>query len=146
MLCRPEGPIPARIMLVGEAPGFDEERTGYPFQGVSGQELNRMLGEAGITRSECFITNVCRIRPKDNDLNHFIAKAKKDVTAQHVAFRGRECLRPVIDGASLLRKEIEMVKPNIIVALGNTPLWCLTGNTGITKWRGSMLYTSDTAP
>lgn len=140
MLCRPEGPIPARIMLVGEAPGFDEERLGRPFQGTSGQELNRMLGEAGITRSECFITNVCRERPANNDLNLFIAKAKKDVTPQHREFKGKWCLPPVIDGCTLLAKEIQMVKPNVIVALGNTPLWALTGISGITKWRGSMLY------
>src|SRR5271165_4707720 len=143
MICRPEGPIPARIMLIGEAPGYDEERLGLPFQGASGQELNRMLGEAGITRSECFVTNVVRQRPPNNDLSHFIAKAKKDVTSQHVRFRGRECLRPVIDGAELLRKEISLVQPQVIVALGNTPLWCLTGLQGITKWRGSMLYTSE---
>jgi uracil-DNA glycosylase len=143
MICRPEGPIPSRIMLVGEAPGYEEEQKGLPFQGASGQELNRMLGEAGITRNECFITNVCRLRPPNNDLSHFIAKAKKDVTSQHIQLRGRSVLKPVYDGVELLRKEIEMVKPNIIVALGATPLWALTGVNGITKWRGSMLYSSD---
>jgi uracil-DNA glycosylase/DNA polymerase I-like protein with 3'-5' exonuclease and polymerase domains len=130
-------------MLVGEAPGYDEERTGKPFQGVSGQELNRMLGEAGITRSECFVTNVCRQRPPDNNLDHFIAKAKTNVTPHHVLYRGKWCLPPVIDGISLLDKEISMVKPNIIVALGNTALWALTGISSVTKWRGSMLYTSE---
>src|ERR1700674_2494987 len=109
MLCRPEGPIPARIMLVGEAPGYEEEQKGLPFQGASGQELNRMLGEAGITRSECFITNVCRQRPPNNDLNLFIAKAKKDVTPKHYLIRGRHVLEPVRAGIELLRKEIEMV-------------------------------------
>lgn len=144
MICRPEGPIPARIMLVGEAPGYDEERIGRPFQGASGQELNRMLGEAGITRSECFVTNVCRQRPANNDLNLFIAKAKKDVTPSHREYRGKFVLPPVSDGISLLEKEIQMVQPNVVVALGATPLWALTGLQGITKWRGSMLY-ADTA-
>lgn len=142
MLCRPEGPIPARIMLVGEAPGYEEERLGRPFQGTSGIELNKMLGEAGITRSECFITNVCRERPADNDLNLFIAKSKKEITNAHREHKGKWCLPPVIQGIELLSKEISMVQPNIIVALGNTPLWALTGITGITKWRGSMLHTS----
>lgn len=143
MICKPEGPIPARMMLVGEAPGYEEEQKGLPFQGASGQELNRMLHEAGITRSEVFLTNVCRLRPPNNDLSHFIAKAKKDVTAQHIQLRGRSVLKPVYDGVELLRKEIAMVQPNIIVALGATPLWALTGVNGITKWRGSMLYSSD---
>jgi DNA polymerase len=146
MICRPEGPIPANLMIVGEAPGYNEERLGRPFQGVSGQELNKMLGEAGISRSECFITNVVRERPLGNDINHFIAKAKKDVTAKHHLLRGRYVLEPVRTGVELLRKEIEMVKPQVIVALGNTSLWALTGISGITKWRGSMLYSSDLGP
>jgi uracil-DNA glycosylase len=142
MICRPEGPIPSRLMIVGEAPGYDEERLGLPFQGVSGQELNRMLGEAGISRSEAFITNVCRVRPQDNDITRFIAKSKKEITSAHREFRGKWCLPPVIEGAQLLAKEISMVQPNVIIALGNTPLWALTGISGITKWRGSMLYTA----
>jgi DNA polymerase len=102
-----------------------------------------MLSEAGISRSEVFLTNVCRVRPESNDLTKFIAKAKKDVTPKHHHVRGRYVLEPVRAGIELLRKEIEMVKPSIIVALGNTPLWALTGISGITKWRGSMLHTSD---
>jgi uracil-DNA glycosylase/DNA polymerase I-like protein with 3'-5' exonuclease and polymerase domains len=142
VLCRPEGPIPSRIMIVGEAPGYEEEQSGRPFQGASGIELNKMLGEAGITRNECFITNVVRQRPPGNDLNLFIAKAKKDVTPLHRELKARWILPPVSEGISLLAKEISMVKPNVIVALGNTALWALTGIQGITKWRGSMLYST----
>lgn len=136
---RPDGPVPAQIMIVGEAPGADEERTGIPFSGVSGQELNKMLGEAGISRSECFVTNVCRERPPQNDITKFIAQSKKDTTASHRLLKGKFCLLPIHTGYALLQREIEMVKPNIIIALGNIPLWALTGLWGITKWRGSML-------
>ena len=62
------GPIPARAMIVGEAPGVDEEREGQPFVGVSGRELDRMLSEAGLPRGACFVTNVCRVRPPRNSL------------------------------------------------------------------------------
>src|SRR6266850_3125889 len=141
-MVRPDGPIPARIMLVGEAPGAQEEAEGIPFVGESGKELNRMLQEAGITRSECFVTNVCRVRPPGNDINHFIAKAKKDRTDAHKELIGRWVLPCIVEGITLLNKEISMVQPNIIVALGNTPLWALTGLSGITRWRGSMLYSS----
>ena len=79
MICRPEGPLSAQIMIVGEAPGHEEDRLGLPFQGESGKELNRMLADAGIARSECFLTNVVRSRPPNNDLNNFIAKAKRTV-------------------------------------------------------------------
>jgi DNA polymerase len=136
-------------MIVGEAPGVEEDRIGLPFQGTSGQELNRMLSEAGIARNECFLTNVCRVRPANNDINLFFAKYTKDrkyVTPNHKLFRNRYCLPPIIDGCNLLYSEIQMVKPQVIIALGNTPLWALTGITGITKWRGSMLYSSDAGP
>lgn len=148
MLCRPEGPIPANIMIVGEAPGFEEERAGVPFQGESGKELNRMLGNAGISRAECFITNVCRERPFQNDINQFILPTKgkkpKGLTSAHTLVKGKYVLKPIREGVELLRKEIEAVKPSIIIALGNTPLWALTGSwKPITKWRGSMLHTSE---
>src|ERR1700758_2244014 len=140
MIVRPDGPIPARCMIVGEAPGADEERQGIPFVGASGMELNKMLGEAGIGRNECFLTNVCRTRPPSNDINQYFAQSKKARTSAHSELYGRWVTREIVDGVNLLHKEIEAVNPNIIVALGNTPLWALTGKSGITKWRGSMLY------
>ena len=140
MICRPEGSLSAQIMIVGEAPGSEEDRVGLPFQGASGTELNRMLHDAGIMRSECFITNVIRERPPNNDLNFLIAKAKKDRTHVHRELLGKWCLPPVHIGYALLLREIEMVKPKVIIALGGTALWALTGISGITKWRGSMLY------
>jgi len=142
---RPDGPIPAKIMVVGEAPGADEERVGTPFVGASGHELDRMLHEAGISRSECFVTNVARERPFNNDIGNFIAKSKKERSHEHMELRDKFVKRPIIDGYRLLLSEISMVKPNIIVALGNVSLWALTGIWGITKWRGSMLHT-DTDP
>lgn len=136
----PDGPIPARIMLVGEAPGAEEELRGRPFVGASGAELDRMLHDAGIARSECFVTNVCRVRPPNNDLNNFIAKAKKDRTPAHVKVRDKWVTKEIVEGLNLLYLELETVRPNVVVALGNTSLWALTGITGITKWRGSMLH------
>ena len=127
-------------MLVGEAPGADEEALGEPFVGYSGQELNRMLHEAGISRSECFVTNVARERPLGNDISHFIAMTKKDRTPDHMLLLDRYVKRPIVEGYNLLQKEIQMVNPNIIIAFGNTPMWALTGLWGIMKWRGSMLY------
>jgi len=61
-----EGPIPARIMLIGEAPGANEDREGRPFVGKAGQELDRMLEFAGLDRSQIYITNLVKYRPPDN--------------------------------------------------------------------------------
>jgi uracil-DNA glycosylase len=131
-------------MIVGEAPGADEERQGIPFVGVSGMELNRMLGEVGIGRNECFLTNVVRVRPPNNDINCYFAKAKKHRTSAHTEIKGKWVTKEVVDGIGLLQKEIDAVKPNVIIGLGNVPLWALSGKTGITKWRGSMLYFDNT--
>lgn len=135
----PSGPCPARVMIVGEAPGEHEERTGTPFVGASGQELDRMLQEAGILRSTCFVTNVVRRRPPGNDISLFFAQRKSDITLQHIFYNGKHCLPVVMEGVELLKREIEMCQPDVIIALGNTALWALTGNWGITKWRGSEL-------
>lgn len=126
-------------MLVGEAPGEEEERHGKPFVGRSGEELNRMLHEAGINRSDCFVTNVCRQRPPNNDITLFIPEVKKDVTPDMVLMRDRYVKPIVVEGYKTLLKEIDLVKPNLIIAFGNTPLWALTGQKGITDWRGSVL-------
>lgn len=139
MQIRPIGPAPARIMIVGEAPGDSEIREGVPFVGASGIELSKMLQEAGILRGACFVTNVIRIKPPGNDISTFIADRKKDITSQHALVRDKMCLAPVWEGISLLEREIEMVQPNVIIALGNVAMWALTGQWGVTTWRSSLL-------
>lgn len=127
-------------MLVGEAPGEAEERLGVPFVGTSGMELDRMLHEAGILRSECFVTNVCRVRPPKNDISlWFNLKGKAKSQTQCENYRGLWMTPAVREGAQLLDKEIELVKPQLIIPFGNTALWAITGRLGITKWRGSEL-------
>jgi uracil-DNA glycosylase len=141
MSVRPSGPLDAKIMIVGEAPGENEIQTGIPFSGASGMELNRMLAEVGLSRGEVFVTNVCRERPRNNDISNFIALKKKDVTINHVPLRDKMVLPVVREGYKLLKWEIEQVKPNIIIACGNVSMWALTGKWGITDWRGSELWT-----
>jgi uracil-DNA glycosylase len=126
-------------MIVGEAPGQEEERTGSPFMGASGNELTKMLAEAGINRNECFITNLIRIRPPNNDLSSFIAFKKKDITPAHIPLRDKMVLHCVREGYDLLLKEVEMVDPVLIICLGNAAMWALTGKWGITEWRGSVM-------
>lgn len=139
MQITPTGPAPARIMIVGEAPGEQEVAQGVPFVGSSGQELSRMLNEVGISRNQCFITNVVRVRPPGNDITKFIPTKKSEVTPQHGLVRDKMCLAPVWEGLELLKREIELVRPNVIIAFGNVSLWALTGKWGITSWRSSLL-------
>jgi uracil-DNA glycosylase len=60
------GPVPARIMLVGEAPGREEDNSGKPFVGRAGRLLDAALEEAELMRSEVFITSVIKCRPPEN--------------------------------------------------------------------------------
>lgn len=137
-----DGPIPAKVMIVGESWGDHEERTGLPFQGSSGQELNRMLHEAGIMRSECYTTNVVNARPPYNDIERWVTAKRKDIQPDMAKMRDRWASPIVFEGLSRLLKEIHEVQPNIIIALGNVAMWALTGNWGVTKWRGSQLTCS----
>jgi DNA polymerase I-like protein with 3'-5' exonuclease and polymerase domains/uracil-DNA glycosylase len=133
-----EGPQPAKILIVGEAPGKTDEQKIRPFSGDAGGELTRMLNEAGILRSETRITNVCKYRPPQDKLELWWSTKKKSVPGL-VWYEGQQFDPRVIEGIEELYAEIEATNPNVIVPLGNLALWACTGNTGITKWRGSSL-------
>ncbi len=135
-----EGNPTARLMLVGEAYGATEERTGVPFSGASGDELGKQLHAAGLTRNQCYITNVVNARPPNNDLTQWVPMRKSDLTSDMLPFRGKFVKPIFLSGFQQLLREIHLVKPNVIVALGNAALWALCGFSGITKWRGSQLY------
>lgn len=119
------GPPDARILIVGEAPGEQEDKEGQPFVGTAGRMLDTMLREAGTDRAECYITNVVNQRPPANNFEVFYDDAGKPT----------ELLRRNIER---LHAEIAAVNPNIVVCLGNEALQAVTGKRGITKWRGSM--------
>jgi DNA polymerase I-like protein with 3'-5' exonuclease and polymerase domains/uracil-DNA glycosylase len=126
-------------MIVGEAPGENEVSRNTPFVGASGQELDRMLHEARITRSECFLTNVCRERPPKNDISEWLHDTKKGHPVGWPIVEGR-CVHPhIAAGMAMLKREVELVKPAVIIAVGNLALWALAGEKGILSWRGSQL-------
>lgn len=111
-------------MIVGEAPGAREDAIGKPFQGGSGQLLDQMLNKVGILRRDCFITNVCHLRPPGNDFKWFYRKSN----ALHF-----------VSGVLQLKDDIEQIKPNLVLGLGGAALRVLTGKSGITDWRGSLM-------
>lgn len=136
--CPPSGDYSAKVMIVGEAPGRDEIARLEPFVGASGAEMTRMIHQVGIFRSECFITNVCKYRPPRNAISQWFypkTRAPKD----SVNFEGRYINGRIYEGIKELEDEITRVNPRLIIAFGNTPLLALTGEYGITKWRGSGL-------
>lgn len=136
---RPTGPIPAKIAIVGEAPGAEEERIGEPFIGASGRLLTDVLHSVGLMRASCFITNVCNHRPPKNDISEWFSDNKNSPDPAWKFVRGKWVHPHIAAGLTLLRKQLESVQPDLIIALGGTALWALTPHTGILKWRGSRL-------
>lgn len=149
MRCQPWVPRGnPKVVGVGEAPGREEEKLGLPFVGYSGQELDRMLVEAGLSRSSLCLTNVFLDRPPENNLN-FWSVSKAEAWDYAKALGWKYTFPPIAQGKYILphlcwellrlRQEIISWKPNLVVAFGNTPLWALCGVTGIGKYRGTVL-------
>ena len=112
-----EGNERARLMFVGEAPGADEDASGRPFVGRAGQLLNKIIEAIGLKRDDVFIGNVNRCRPQNN----------RTPTSAEAAV-----CKP------FLLREIAIVRPEVIVVLGNTAMHnLLDTKVGITKVRGT---------
>jgi len=130
-------------MIVGEVWGFDDERLHEPFSGTAGTTLNKMLQDAGILRTQCYVTNVVNAKPLGGDLAHWVKRKKKEVKSTDVPYRDGWVDPIVLLGIENLKTEIAVVKPNIIIALGSLALWALCGHWGAAKWRGSQLVSDD---
>jgi uracil-DNA glycosylase family 4 len=102
-----EGPIGATVAIVGEAPGEQEDRAGKPFVGRAGKLLNELLEEAGIDRSEVYVTNIVKVRPT----------TEKDGRVKNRPPRVGE----VGEGVEILVPELRAIGPDVLVLLGNTP-------------------------
>jgi uracil-DNA glycosylase family 4 len=114
----------ATLMIVGEAPGAREDETHQAFVGAAGQLLSAELERVGLQREQFYITNVAKCRPPDN--------------------RTPERAEAKICAATYLSREIQAVRPDWILLLGNTALQGVGGKSGITKHRGTVLSTGTT--
>lgn len=133
------GPIDAKVVLVGEAPGDVEMQRGKPFVGPSGYQLDRMLADAGLNRADVLVTNVCNYQPPGNDINLFFHTAKEAKLLQRQPFNGRYPNAQLTEGIHDLHTLLGAHERNVVVPMGNAPLWALSGEEGILKWRGSVL-------
>jgi len=112
----------AEIMLVGEAPGYEEERQGEPFVGPAGQKLNDILKAMGLAREQVYISNIVKFRP-----------AMPGQTTNNRA----PSVEEMASCLPFIRSEIEIVRPKCIVALGGTAATGLLGSAdAVAKLRG----------
>ena len=111
-----DGNAQAKIMIIGEAPGKDEDRMGVPFVGSAGQLLDQMLASVGLDRQSVYITNIMPWRPPGN----------RTPTEEEI-----EMMRPFVE------KHVQLVAPDVILALGGTSAkMLLQTQDGIMKLRG----------
>ena len=116
-----EGPSDARVLIVGEAPGKNEDEQGRPFVGAAGKYLDELLGYAGLDRSEVFIANVLKCRPPGN----------RDPRPEEI----EQC-------ADFLRGQTRCIDPEFIVTLGNfSTKFILKTEVGITRLHGQLYRT-----
>jgi uracil-DNA glycosylase family 4 len=109
-------PRGARLLLVGEAPGTDEDASGLPFVGKAGQLLDRVLGEVGLDRAEVAVANTLKCRPPGNRL---------PARAELARCRG------------WLERQVELVRPALVVSLGLTATrWWLGRSVALGAARG----------
>lgn len=130
-----------KIALVGEAWGEQERIMQRPFIGSSGQELDRMLREAGIERSECLVTNCFNLQPPGNKIEA-LCIGKRELPSGYdlpPLQRGKYIHPKYLPELERLRQELLQASPNIIIALGNTAMWATAGLTGIGTYRGTVL-------
>lgn len=112
-----EGPDDADLMIVGEAPGEDEDRSGRPFVGRAGQLLDRILASVDLDRGDVYITNLVKRRPPGN------RNPRPD---------------EIEASAPILLEQIRLIRPRIIATLGNVPTqWLLDSKDGITRLHGT---------
>lgn len=153
------GPPDAKIVLVGESWGTEEANAKKPFVGMSGTELNRMLAEAGIDRSEVLVTNVVAERPQQNEMYRFFLPA----IGKPEKINGLAPGPKVREEVTRLYGQIAAHPRSVIIAAGNWSLWALSQQTkakklaeinkrkipieqqtwapsGIQAWRGSMWH------
>lgn len=111
-----EGPADAKIMFIGEGPGFHEDRQGRPFVGASGQFLDELLARAGMRREDVFITNVVKCRPPNN----------RDPVADEID----TCTSTYLD------RQIAAINPSVIVTLGRFSMQYFLPNERIMRVHG----------
>jgi DNA polymerase len=123
-----EGPAKARVMMVGEVPGDEEDRTGHPFVGPAGRLLDRLIESAGIARSDVYLTNVVK---------HFkwTPRGKRRLHQRPNAAEVEACL-------PWLEAEIAVVHPEVLVLFGATAAQALLGRQfKVTQARGVLFPT-----
>jgi DNA polymerase len=114
-----DGKVSARIMLIGEAPGREEDESGHPFVGAAGRFLDQVLEDAGVTRDDLFITNIVKCRPPNNRTPRV---GEVETCTSNYLF-----------------EQIEIINPALIVLLGGVAAKKMLGVKSVNEARGRVI-------
>lgn len=123
------GPLSAKIVILTDCPGYEEQVAGKQFVGAWAKELDRLLRDAGINRNDCWLTSASKFHVPPPIFGTKMSFAQRAVAA------GVDLEQQIAD----LQQEINAIKPNVIIALGGIALWAVTGKIKIVDYRGSIL-------
>jgi DNA polymerase I-like protein with 3'-5' exonuclease and polymerase domains/uracil-DNA glycosylase len=139
-MLQPYGPSDARLMIVSDCVTYRDLQSGTI---LNDREFDRMLTEAGLFRQHCFVTSLIKDQISGQSFEAQVPPNKKSVTPLHRPLHDRHVTPGVLAGLDALNRDIDLVRPKIILALGNGPLFALTGKWGIKSWRSSIIdYTT----
>ena len=139
------GPPNASIMIVADCTTADDLWKSHPLAGSQGDFFSKLLHEAGIIRSECYVTNAWKSRPPEDNIRKLFTQTKS--TAQKTGLSsvvGDTWVHPSVPAEiAVLHEEIALVNPATIIALGDFAMFACTGVYGsVDTWRGSHLECS----
>lgn len=131
------------IFLCGEAYGEKEDEAKRPFVGASGWLLNQLLAHAGISRQDCYTTNVFNLRPRpSNDIKNLCGGKAEALPGYPEIAKGKYIRKEYGPELERLYEEVRTVQPNLIVALGATAAWAFMHSRGIKTVRGAVARTA----
>lgn len=119
----PSGPSNAELLIIGEAPGYDEDTSGRPFEGEAGGLLDEALGIIGLSRNHVRVTNLCNYRPNNNNWEHLEGSP--------------QLAEGIKDAQDFIKENKDRLK--FVLLLGDKPLSYIGRRKGISHWRGSVI-------
>ena len=136
---KPLGPPDAPIAIICDYPSSADRAAGFPLSDYAGKLFFELLTRRGILKNSCFITSVLQAPVRDDDITVHLSGRKTCPSPEWRNVNGKWVSAELAEGLERVRAELELVKPRLVITLGELALWGLTGSSGVSRWRGSRL-------
>lgn len=138
---KPKGNKNAKILVIGDFPTAEDVRFGEAFatSAYSGSILDDYLAGIGVRRHDICVMYACQERPPKGDILEWVAKKPRELGLGYEVLNGLWISPEIQHGINECKRVIDIIKPNLIITMGNLALWAVTGNWGAINWRGSLI-------